>query len=31
MVGGKEVQEGGGVGMHMAGSLHGTAETNTRL
>ena len=27
----KEVQEGGDVGMHMAGSLHCTTETNTRL
>ena len=29
--GGKEVQEGGDIGIHIADSLHFTAETNTTL
>ena len=29
--GGREVQEGGDTGIHTAGSLHCTAETNTTL
>ena len=29
--GGSEVQEGGDICMHIAGSLHCTAETNTTL
>ena len=29
--GGREVQEGGDIGIHMADSLHCTAETNTTL
>ena len=29
--GGREVQEGGNIGIHTADSLHCTAETNTTL
>ena len=29
--GGREVQEGGDIGIHIADSLHCTAETNTTL
>ena len=29
--GGREIQEGGDIGIHIADSLHCTAETNTIL
>ena len=29
--GGREVKEGGNIGIHIADSLHCTAETNTTL
>ena len=29
--GGREVQEGGDIGIHIVASLHCTAETNTTL
>ena len=31
VVDGREVQEGGDIGIHIADSLHCTAETNTTL
>ena len=31
LVGGREVQKGGDICMHMADSLHCTTETNTTL